>query len=151
MIISSITPPAVPFAQGQDARRLRAVVGRTATEVKHYTIQYEEQRKMVEAFGTRQSAPESKSFLDIAYLNRGSFALMRPVFAKLMLSTTSLIAALRTTWLHIHKRQRHQLWSLRRYSPLLLLPRHRHLHVSPTRKLKKEATGASRRVEGFRM
>ena len=56
------------FAQGQDAERLRSIVDRTATEVKDYTIQYEERRKVVEALGTAQSALENKSVLDILAL-----------------------------------------------------------------------------------
>ena len=63
--MTSITPPAVPFAQGQDAERLRIVVDRTATEVKDYTIQYEEQQIIVEALGSTQLAPENKSDIDI--------------------------------------------------------------------------------------
>jgi hypothetical protein len=55
----------VPFAQGRDAKRLRAVVDRIVIEVKDYTAQYKEQRKIVEALGTAQRAPENKGALDI--------------------------------------------------------------------------------------
>jgi hypothetical protein len=65
---STINPHAVPCAQGQDAERLRSAVDRTATEVKDYTVQYEEQRTIVEALGTAQLAPENKSALDILAL-----------------------------------------------------------------------------------
>jgi hypothetical protein len=61
--MSSITPTAVPFAQGQDVERLRSVVDRTATEVKDYTIKYEEPRIIVEALGIALLAPEKKSAL----------------------------------------------------------------------------------------
>jgi len=66
--MSSITASMVSFAQSQDADRLRAVVDRTATEVKDYTLQYEEPRNIVEALGTAKSAHESKGFLDILEL-----------------------------------------------------------------------------------
>ena len=56
----SIAHLAVLFAQGQHAERLRSVVDRTVTDVKDYTIQYEEQRIIVEALGTAQLAPENK-------------------------------------------------------------------------------------------
>jgi hypothetical protein len=57
--MSPITPLAVTFVQGQDAERLRSVVDRIATEVKDYTIQYEEQRVIVEALGTTTSTSDS--------------------------------------------------------------------------------------------
>ncbi len=66
--MSSMTPNAVTFAQGQDAERLRSVVDRTATEVKDYTLQYEEHRIIVEALGTAKLAPENKSALEILAL-----------------------------------------------------------------------------------
>ena len=65
---STINPHAVPCAQGQDAERLRSTVDRVATEVKDYTVQYEEHRTIVEALGTAQLAPENKSALDILAL-----------------------------------------------------------------------------------
>jgi hypothetical protein len=68
IIISTITPLAVPFAQGQDAERHGSVVGCTTTKVKDYTVQYEEQRIIVEALGIAQLAPDNKSALAILAL-----------------------------------------------------------------------------------
>jgi hypothetical protein len=66
--MSCITTLSVLFAQGQDAERLRTVVDRTTTEVKDYTIQYEDQRKIIKAFVSVQSATENKSTLDVVEL-----------------------------------------------------------------------------------
>jgi hypothetical protein len=44
------------------------VVVRTAKEVKDYTSQYEDRRKLVEALGAALNAPENKSVLDILAL-----------------------------------------------------------------------------------
>jgi hypothetical protein len=52
-----ITPTTVPFAHCQDVEGLRSVVDRTATEVKDYTILYEEERIIVKSLGTAQLAP----------------------------------------------------------------------------------------------
>ena len=54
--MSYIDSLAVSLAQGQDAERLRAVVDRTATEVKNFTAHYEEQRKIAEALVAAKSA-----------------------------------------------------------------------------------------------
>jgi hypothetical protein len=40
---------AVPFGQGQDVARLRAVVDRSTKEFKDYAEQYKDQRAIVEA------------------------------------------------------------------------------------------------------
>ena len=48
-----------------DGSRLRAVVDRTAKEVKDYTSQFEDQYKLVEALGTAVNLPENKGVLDI--------------------------------------------------------------------------------------
>ncbi len=66
--MSSINPSNANFGQSEDALRLRAVVVRFATEIKDYTLQYEEQRNIVEALGTAKSSPENKSALDILEL-----------------------------------------------------------------------------------
>ena len=58
MVASTSTE--VPSAQGEDISLLRAVLGRTSQEVKDYTVQYEDQVKLVEALGTAMNAPEKK-------------------------------------------------------------------------------------------
>ncbi len=60
------TSTAVPFAQGRDVARLRAVVNMSTKEVKDYAKQYEDQRVIVEALGhVAQADPANKLKLDI--------------------------------------------------------------------------------------
>jgi len=59
------TSTAVPSAQEEDGLLLRAVVIRIAHEVKDYTQQFEDRRKLVDKLGTVMNAPENKSVLDI--------------------------------------------------------------------------------------
>ena len=63
--MTASTSTAVPAAEEEDGLLLRAVVMRTAQEVKDYTTQYEDQRKLVDAIDTAMKAPENKSVLDI--------------------------------------------------------------------------------------
>ena len=63
--MAASTSTAVPSAQIDDGSRLRAVVDRTAQEVKDYTSQFEDQYKLVEAIVTAMNLPENKSVLDI--------------------------------------------------------------------------------------
>ena len=62
------TSTAVPSAQDEDGARLRAVVDRTAKEVKDYTSQHDYQQKLVEVLGATLNAPENKNVLDILAL-----------------------------------------------------------------------------------
>ena len=59
------TSTVVPSAQDEDISLLRAVLGRTSQEVKDYTVQYEDQVKLVEALGTAVNAPENRATLDV--------------------------------------------------------------------------------------
>ena len=66
--MAASTSTAISSAQDEDGARLRAVVDRTAKEVKNYTSQYEDQEKLVEALGAALNAPENKTVLDILAL-----------------------------------------------------------------------------------
>jgi hypothetical protein len=67
MATSSST--AVPFAQGQDVAKLRAVVDMSTKEVKDYAVAYEDQHVIVEALDTVAHAdPANKPKLDILVL-----------------------------------------------------------------------------------
>ena len=46
--MDAISPPTLPFAQGEDASRLQAVVDYTTHEVNDCFLRYEEHRKLVE-------------------------------------------------------------------------------------------------------
>ncbi len=64
--MATSTSSAVPFVQGQDVVRLRAVVVRSTKEVKDYAAEYEDLRAIVEALSTEEQAdPVNKSKLDI--------------------------------------------------------------------------------------
>jgi hypothetical protein len=63
--MAASTSTAVPSALIDDGSRLRAVVDRTAQDVKDYTSQVEDQYKLVEALGTAMNLLENKSVLDI--------------------------------------------------------------------------------------
>ena len=53
------TSTVVPYATDEHISLLRAVLGRTSQEVMDYTVQYEDQVKLVEALGTAMNAPEN--------------------------------------------------------------------------------------------
>ena len=60
------TSTTVPSAQDDDISLLRAIlIGRKSQEVKNYTVQYEDQVKLVEALGTAMKAPENRATLDV--------------------------------------------------------------------------------------
>jgi hypothetical protein len=65
IITAASTSAAAPSAQEEDSLLLRAVVIRTAQEVKDYIDQFEDQRKLVDDLGTAMNAAENKSFFDI--------------------------------------------------------------------------------------
>jgi hypothetical protein len=66
--MAASTSTAGASAPINDGSRLRAVVDRTAVEVKDYTSQFEDQYKLVQALGTDVNLPENKSVLDILAL-----------------------------------------------------------------------------------
>jgi hypothetical protein len=67
--MATSTSTAVPFAQGQDVARLRAVVDKSTKEVKDYAAEYEDQRVIVDALVTVAHAdPANKPKLDILVL-----------------------------------------------------------------------------------
>ncbi len=55
--MAASTSTAVLDAVRNDVSRLRAVVDRSTTEVKDYTLQYENHYKLVEALGTNRNKP----------------------------------------------------------------------------------------------
>jgi hypothetical protein len=57
--MDAIPPPVVLFAQGEYTLMLRAVIHRTTKNVQDYYSHYEDQRKLIEAYGTEQSKPEN--------------------------------------------------------------------------------------------
>ena len=63
--MAASTSTGVPSTQDEDISLLRAVLGRTSREVKDYTVQYEEQAKVVEALGAAVNTPEHAAAIDV--------------------------------------------------------------------------------------
>jgi hypothetical protein len=59
------TSTVVPSSQDEDISLLRAVLGRTSQEVKDYTVEYEDQVKLVLQIGFTVNEPENKGVLDV--------------------------------------------------------------------------------------
>ena len=56
----------------EDISLLRAVLGRTSREVKDYTVQYEDQAKVVEALGAAAGTPEYAAAIDVLAMRDGT-------------------------------------------------------------------------------
>jgi hypothetical protein len=63
--MAASTSTEVPSTQNEDISLLRAVLGRTSREVKDYTVQYEDQAKVVEALGAAAGTPEYAAAIDV--------------------------------------------------------------------------------------
>ena len=71
--MAASTSTVVPSAQDKDISLLRVVLGRTSDEVKDYTVQYEDQDKLVHQIGMTVNEPENKVVLDVLAMRERRF------------------------------------------------------------------------------